>query len=49
MIVSGYKVLSKAYEEKATSPEAAKTDAAHSVVVVKSGKKELNEGVKLLS
>jgi hypothetical protein len=48
-IVSGYEVLSKAYEEKAASPEAAKTDAAHAVVVVKSGKKDLNAGVKLLS
>jgi hypothetical protein len=48
-IVSGYKVLSKVYEEKATDPEAAKKDAAHVVVVVKSGKKELNAGVELLS
>jgi hypothetical protein len=48
-IVLGYKVLSTAYEEKATNQEAANADAAHSVVVVKSGKHELNEGVKLLS
>ena len=48
-IVSGYKVLSKAYEEKATDQEAATADAASSVAVVKRGKKELNAGVKLLS
>jgi hypothetical protein len=48
-IVLGYKVLSKVYEERATNQEAANADAAHSVVVVKSGKKELNAGVKLLS
>lgn len=48
-IVSGYKVLSRAYEEKAASPEAASTDAAHSLAMIKSGKKDLNAGVKLLS
>ncbi len=49
LIIAGYRVLSKAYEEKATNQEAANADAAHSVAVVKSGKKELDAGVKLLS
>jgi hypothetical protein len=48
-LVLGYKVLSKAYEERATNQEAASADAAHSTVVIKSGKKQLNQGVKLLS
>jgi hypothetical protein len=39
-VISGYGVLSKAYEEKAASPEAASTDAANAFAPVKQGKKE---------
>ncbi len=47
-VISGYGVLSKAYEEKAASPEAANTDAANALSLVKKGKKELDAGVNLL-
>lgn len=48
VIAGGYKLLSKAYAEKAASPEAANKDAAHAVALVKSGKRELNQGASLL-
>ncbi|HWJ51312.1 MAG TPA: hypothetical protein VNR42_09845 [Solirubrobacteraceae bacterium] len=47
-LVAGYKVLSKAYAEKATSPAAASADAHSSLVLIAKGKKELDQGASLL-
>lgn len=48
-VIVGYGMLSKAYEEKASSPEAASVEADHALPLVKAGKKELDAGVNLLS
>jgi hypothetical protein len=47
-LVAGYKVLSNAYAEKATSPEAARADADSSLILIAKGKKELDQGASLL-
>lgn len=48
-IIVGYKELSVAYGENATSPEAAAAEATKAEVAVKQGRKQLTEGVKLLN
>lgn len=48
-IVVAYERLKTAFGEKKTSPSAAKAEAKKALLAVKSGRKELLEGAKLLS
>jgi hypothetical protein len=47
-VVVAYEKLKAAYNEKASSPEAAQMEAEKALVAVKSGRKQLNEASKLL-
>jgi adenine deaminase len=47
-VIVGYDELSVAYGEIAGQPEAASSEAVKAEVVVKKGRKQLSEGVKLL-
>ncbi len=47
-VIVGYDELSTAYGEIASQPEAASSEAAKAEVVVKQGRKQLTEGIKLL-
>lgn len=47
-VIVGYKELSVAYGEIASQPEAASSEATKADLVVKKGRKQLSEGVKLL-
>ena len=47
-VIVAYEKLKAAYNEKASSPEAAQAEAEKALVSVKSGRKQLNEATKLL-
>jgi len=47
-IILGYGHLKSAFADKASDPATAKSEAASALVAVKAGKKDLNEGVRLL-